>query len=224
MSDLIPVLRAIVRDELARVRAPELATVTQVLAHDSDSSPNNHQVNLKLRSSGLELQHVPVSVGRLGMSALPNEGDLMIVAFVGGDLNAPVALGCVYDDQAHPPQAQAHEVVYQPPDDEQSGVRRFHVELKNGSTITFDDDKLQVKLGDTQVTINKDGDIELKSSGKITLDAQGDIEVTGQGDVKITAQGSLSLKGSSTTVEGQSDAKVKGPQVTLAGMTQFSPS
>jgi phage gp45-like len=224
VNDLVSLLRAIVRDELARTRLPELGTVTQVFPKSSDDGPDNHQVNLKLRSSGVELQRVPVTVSRLGLSALPNEGDLMVVAFVGGDLNAPVALGCLYDDQSHPPKADLHEVVYQPPDDEQSGVRRFHFELKNGDTVTFDDDKLDIKLGDTEVIVNKDGDVSIKAKGKIELSADGDIEVSGQGDVKISAQGSLLLQGQSVAVEGQSDAKVKGPSVTLAGNTQFSPS
>ena len=40
-----------------------------------------------------------------------------IVAFVGGDLNGPVVLGFLYDDQRHPPKADADEVVYEVPDD-----------------------------------------------------------------------------------------------------------
>ena len=44
------------------------------------------------------------------------------------------------------------------------------------------------------------------------------------GDLKLSAQGAASLKGSSATLEGQSEAKVKGPQVGIAGNTQFSPS
>ena len=38
MSDIIATLRAVVRDELARVRAPEIGIVTEVFPRDSDSS------------------------------------------------------------------------------------------------------------------------------------------------------------------------------------------
>lgn len=224
MSEIIRTLRAIIRDELARVQGPALATVTQVFARDGDDSTNNHQVNLRLQPSGVELQRVPISVERLGLSALPNEGDLMLVAFVGGDLNAPVAIGCVYDDQAHPPVAKPHEVVYQPPDDADSGVRRFHVELQSGSTITLDDDKLEIAFGDTSVVINHDGDVVVQAKGKIHLGSQGDIELEAQGSLTLSAQGDVSLKGMTVTAEAQSAAKLKGAQVTLAGMTQFSPS
>lgn len=224
MSDLIGTLRAIVRDELARVRPPELAVVTQAFPRDGDGSKSNHQVNLKLRESGVELQRVPVAVSRLGISALPNEGDLVLVSFVGGDLNAPVAVGCLYDDEAHPPVAQPHEVVYQPPDDEESGTRRFHLELRNGSTVTVDDESLKVTLGDTAIEVTRDGDVLIKAKGKIRLESQADIEMEAQGAIKLSATGDLVAKGMSATVEGQSAAKLKGAQVSLAGMTSFAAS
>ena len=224
MSDLVGVLRAIVREELARRRPPELGSVTQVHARTGDDDKSNHQVNVKLRASSVELQRVPVIVPRLGWSALPNEGDLVVVDFMGGDLNAPVVVGCVYDDQAHPPVAQLHEVVYQPPDEADSNVRRFHFELSNGATITADDEKLSIAFGDTTLEIQRDGDVSISAKGNLRLGAQGDIEVEAQGDLKLSSAASLSIKGMSVAVEGQSDTKVKGPQLTLAGVTQFSPS
>jgi len=233
-------LRAIVRQELSRVRMPELGIVTQVHAHDSDDSPNNHQVNVRLRSSGVELQRVAVATGRPGLSALPNENDLVLVSFVGGDLNLPVVVGCLYDDQAHPPSAQLHEVVYQPPDEEDSSLRRLHLELPSGCTLTVQDEVVTVTMGDTQVVVNKDGDVAVTAKGKVTVSSQDNVEVESQGDLKVSAQGNLelsaqgdltlsaqgaaSLKGMSAAVEGQSEAKVKGPSLSLAGNTQFSPS
>ncbi|HVE86641.1 MAG TPA: DUF2345 domain-containing protein [Myxococcales bacterium] len=240
MTELMATLRAIVRQELARVRMPELGIVTQVMAHDGDDSPNNHQVNVRLRSSGLELQRVAVATSRLGLSALPNENDLVLVNFVGGDLNLPVVVGCIYDDQAHPPTAALHEVVYQPPDDEDSNAKRLHVELPSGCTLTVQDEVVTVTMGDTSVVVNKDGDVTVNAKGKVTiqsqdnveveaqgdlkLSAQGNVEVKAQGDLKLEATGSASFKGMSASVEGQSEAKLKGPSVSLAGNTQFSPS
>ncbi len=223
-GELLGTLRAIVRDELARVRPPELATVTQVLAHDGDGSKNNHEINVRLRGNGVELQQVPVMVGRLGFSALPQVGDLVLVTFVGGDLNAAVVVGCLYDDQAHPPVAQPHEVVYQPPDPSDSAVRRLHLELASGATLTVGDDALTLTLGDTSIVVDRDGDVVIQSKGKVRLEAQGDIELEATGDLKLAAQGALSLKGLSASVEAQTQASLKGAQIGLAGMTQFSPS
>jgi len=224
VSELLDTLRAIVRDELRRRREPELATVTQVFARTGDGDKSNHEVSLRLRGSGVELPRVPVAVARLGLSALPQEGDLLLVNFVGGDLNAPVAVGCLYDEQAHPPVAQPHEVVYQPPDDGDSGVRRLHLELSSGAALTLGDDKLEILLGDTSIVVNRDGDLVISAKGNLKLSAQGDVEIEAQGDLKLTAQGQLALKGSEATVEGQTQASFKAPQLGLAGMTQFSPS
>jgi uncharacterized protein involved in type VI secretion and phage assembly len=224
MSDLIQTLRAIVRDELARIRSCEIGSVTTVYSHDGDSSNNNHQVNLRLLQSGIELQRVPVVAPRIGLSALPNEGDLMLVAFANGDLNAPVALGCLYDDQSHPPVAQDHEVVYQPPDPADSGVRRIHIELQSGATLTLDDDKLDIEMGDTSLVVNRDGDVVIKSKGKVTLSVESDIEIEANGDLKLSAQNQVTIQGASVSVQGQGQAELKGATVSIGGTTQFSPS
>ena len=84
MSSLIDALRAIIRDELAARRPPELGIVTQV--YPGDGGAGNHQADLRLRSSGLELSRVPVAVPRLGFSLLPRQGDLVVVLFVDGDV------------------------------------------------------------------------------------------------------------------------------------------
>ena len=53
MSELLNTLRAIVRDELGRVRPPELATVTQLHTRDVDTNAN-HEVSVKLIASGVD--------------------------------------------------------------------------------------------------------------------------------------------------------------------------
>lgn len=224
MSDIIATLRAVIRDELARVRAPEIGIVTEVFPHDSDSSENNHQVHLRLRGSGLELQRVPVAVPRLGFSVLPSVGDLMVVMFANGDLNAPVAIGSIYDADHQPPVGQAAEAVYQPPDDGDSAIRRLYVELPSGAKLTVLDDKVEVESGGTIVTIERDGDVTIKSAKNVNLESQGDISIKAAGNLALEAQQNVTLKGLGVTAEGQAEAKVKGATVTLAGLTSFSAS
>lgn len=224
MSDMIQVLRAIVRDELARRRHPELGVVTAVYARDADGSDNNHQANVQLRQSGLELQRVPVAVGRLGLSMLPRVDDLVLVSFVNGDLNAPVVVGSLYDDTVQPPVAKAEEIVYQPADPGDSAARRFHLELGNGSLITVDDDKLTVTLGGTEIIVNRDGDVAIKGAAKLDIQTQADVSLKAGGSLTLEAQGSVSIKGVSVKVEGSASATLKAPAVTLAGNTQLSPS
>jgi len=224
MTTVIPTLRAIIREELTRYRMPELGVVSSVFAKEDDSGDGNHQVNVTLRGSGLELQRVSVAVGRAGWSALPRTGDLVVVAFLDGDLNSAVVLGTIYDNTLRPPKAAPLDVVYQPPDDEDAGVRRFHLEMPGGCTITYGDDKLSVTSGGTEFIVEKDGDVSIKSAGNVKIESQGDISLEAGGKLTMKAQQDASLAGMSTTVEGQGSATVKGPTVALNGMTSFSPS
>ena len=223
--DLLPTLRAIVRDEMARMRLPALGVVTQLYPREDDGNDGNHQVNLRLCGSAVELQRVPVIVPRAGWSILPNVGDLLLVNFVDGDLNAPVAIGTLYSDRDRPPEAREHELVYLAPDDDDDTVRRMHFELANGNTVTIKDGSLEIVMGGTTVTVQSDGDVRIKAAGNFTLDADGDIAMSAGGKVSISAQTDLALKaGTSATLEGSAATKVKGAQVSLAGITQFSPS
>lgn len=225
MAELIDTLRAIVRDELARQRAPEIGIVTAVHPRDGDSSDANHQVNVRLAATGVELQYVPVLVGRLGWSMLPQLDDSVLVVFAHGDLNAPIVVGSLYDAKVQPPVAQAGEVVYEPSDaGGDASLRRLHVALGSDVTLTVDDENLTIKLGGTELTIAKDGDVTVSSAAKLTIKTQGDIGFEASGNLDLKAQGNVTISGVSTTVEGQASAKLKGPSVSLAGNTQFSPS
>ncbi len=217
-------VRAIVREELTRYRWPELGVVSSAFSMEDESSDGNHQINVRLRGSGLELQRAAVAVDRAGWSALPREGDLVVVAYLDGDLNAPVVLGTVYDNTLRPPKAAPLELVYQPPDDEDTSVRRVYIELPSGSSITYGDDKFTISSGGTEVIVEKDGDISIKSAGNVKIESQGDISLDASGNVSVKAQQDLTLQGMQVTLEGQSASTVKGPSISINGMTSFSPS
>ena len=215
MSGIVPALQAVVRDELATQRSAELGVVTQIYTNEGGSGDSNLAVNLRIRGSALELQHVPVAVGRLGLSAVPRVDDLAVLVFVGGDLNSPVVLGFLYDEQTQPPDGKPTEIVYKVPDDAAEDDRRIEVELPSGNKLTLQDKKLTVTMGGTTLTVEADG--------AITLDAAGDLVLKAGGSVNIEAGKDATLKaGTSATVEGGSEAKLKGSTTTIAGMTSFS--
>jgi phage baseplate assembly protein gpV len=225
VTELIDTLRAIVRDELARRRSSELGVVTALHPRDSDGSDANHQVNVRLVATGVELQYVPVVVGRLGLAALPQPGDTVLVVFVLGDLNAPVVIGSVYDAAVQPPVAKAGELVYAPSDaGGDASLRRLHVALGEDVTLTLDDENLTVKLGGTELTVAKDGDVTISSAAKLVIKTQGDMSFEASGNLDLKAQGNVTISGMAATLEGQGSAKLKAPAVSLAGNTQFSPS
>jgi phage baseplate assembly protein gpV len=216
MSLIVPSLRALIRAELAAMRLPELGVVTRVYTNEGGQGKAAVEVDVRLRASTVELQRVPCTVGRLGMSCAPRVDDLVLIAFVAGDLNAPVVCGALYDERVLAPDAGADEIVYKVPDDARDGARRFEIQLPNDRTVTIEDAKVSIVMGSTTITVEADGAIKLEAGGDLALKATGAITIEAQGEAK--------LKGSSVTVEGQSSATLKGATTTIAGTTSFSPT
>lgn len=240
VPDCVDIIQAIIRDELNKVRVAEVGVVTEIFSHESGSDKNNYECNVRLRDTGLELHRVPIATQRIGLAAIPNVDDLVLVHFIGGTLHGAVVTGRLYNDVERPPEAKAKEFVYVSPDDAESGVRRVYLEFPNGNTLLMDDDKVVLEAGDTTLTIKNSGDVELTSNAKVVIQSQGNTEIKSQGDIKLDATGGLSLKaqadvkmeglsvsvkGQTTAqVEGQASTTVKGPMISIAGMTNFSPS
>jgi len=230
VSGLIETIQAIVQEELRHLYLAELGVVTELHAHESDSDKNNYACSVRLRDSGLELRFVPIATSRIGLCALPNVGDLVLVQFLGGDPNAPVVTARLYNEQARPPVAKAGEWVYESPDDEGGGVRRAFLKLPNGATLTWDDEAVTLETGATKLVINHDGEVVLESADKVTIKSSGDTVVEAQGALSMKASGDVSLEGMnvnikaqlSAQVEGQTSATLKGINVAIKGITAFS--
>ncbi|MGI6655692.1 MAG: phage baseplate assembly protein V [Desulfobulbus sp.] len=231
MNGVIPALRTIIRDQLDERQEVRLGVVTQVFTNQDDSGDHNIAVNLRLQGSACELYKAPVMVSRLGMSLAPRVDDLAVVIFIGGDLNNPVVIGFLYDEQHRAPAAAAEEVVYLPPDEADDETRRLHIGLAGGGSLTLRDGKLEVLLGSTTVTVEADGavvieagsDIRLNASGALNLEAGGDVGIKGK-NIAIEAKTSVDIKGATLTAEAQGSTTVKGATIKLAGMTDFSPA
>ena len=165
MSVIVSSLRALIQAEMAALRLPELGVVTRVYTNDGGSGEVANEVDLRLRGSTLELQRVPVAVGRLGLSCAPRVGDLVVLAFIGGDLNAPIVIGSLYDERVLAPDAGADESVYVVPDDARDGARRVELQLPNDHKVTIEDAKVTIAMGSTTMTVEADGAITLEAGG-----------------------------------------------------------
>jgi phage baseplate assembly protein gpV len=214
VSSIIPALRALIREELAARRSLELGVVTHSFSNEGGSGENSLQVHVRVRGSATELQRVPVAVGRRGLSAAPRVGDLVVLGFVGGDFNAGIVLGTIYDEQVLPPDAAVDELVYVVPDDAASGKRRFEIALPNDRKLTIEDGQVSIAMGSTSIVIEADGAISIEAGGDMTLKAQGALN--------LEAGGAATLKGASLSLEGSGEAKLKGSTTTIAGTTNFS--
>jgi len=205
---LFETIQRIVQDELGRARTSELAIVQEQHPHASDSDNDNYSCTVQLRNSGIILKQVPVATSRIGSVSIPAAGDLVLVQFIGGDINAPVITGSFYNDEDRPPVSEGGQAIMHLPLGA-SDSDAIHIELHSG-----DKREIVIKLG-TGVSVNiRDDDpvieldvdggkatLKIERDGALTLESQGNLKVKGgkismEGDeINIKASGQLNLKG-----------------------------
>lgn len=209
---VVGLLQKIVRQELARLHIGELGVVTSVFPHTSADDRDNYECSVRLKNSGLELRRVAVATSALGAAAIPNLEDLVLVAFVGGNLNQPVIVGRLYNEEQRPPVNQPGELVHHLPLDAADAdalklaIRSAgdhdpgrQVELLMGSKLTarLTDGDPPVILETEQATIEvaASGDVKIESQGKLSVQAAAGLELKSDGSIDIEAGGPMTLKG-----------------------------
>jgi len=193
MNDAVSLIKSVIRDQLRGFLTAEVGIVTQVYSHENESDKNNYECDVRLRDSGLELKKVPILTQRIGAVAIPNQDDMVVVQFLHGDIYSAFIAGRIYNDTDRPPQAKPDEFVYISRDKEKTDIRRIYLEFPKDNKLLLDDNKLVVEMGKTKMTINNDGEVELKSNNKkITITDQNGsnlIEITpAQGNIKIQSK------------------------------------
>jgi phage baseplate assembly protein gpV len=209
---VISLIQAIVRDELRRLHIGDLGVVTSVFPHSDDSDRDNYACNVLLKNSGLELRKVPVATPMIGGVAIPNIEDLVLVTFVGGELNQPIIIGRLYNDQQRPPVNQSNELIHHLPleADEETALRLTvrsggdhdplrQVEMRMGSTLTVQltdgDPLISVTTEQATIQVAPSGDIRIETQSKLVLTAAGGLDLKSDGSINIEAGGPMTLKG-----------------------------
>jgi uncharacterized protein involved in type VI secretion and phage assembly len=210
IADLVPELRRLIREEVQMLRAAELGVVQSQHPHESDGDSDNYAVTVRLRDTGIVLGKVPVATSRLGTVAIPPVGALVLVQFIGGDVNAPVVTGTFYTDEDRPPANVDGQVIWNLPADaspddalrlEVSSADKKSVVLKLASAVTVEikDDDPAVSIdvgGNAQVTIDSDGKVAVTSAQSIEIKASSDVKLEAQGNFDLKAGGNMTIKGS----------------------------
>ncbi len=231
-GDALSVIRAVVREELRGFKTSALGVVTASYPHESSGDQNRYQCDVRLRDTELELRRVAVATPRIGMAAIPDVGNLVLVHFLEGDPAAAVITGSLYNDEDEPPTAKARESVYVTPHSAESGIRRSYLELPNGNSLLLDDDRLVIEMGATKITVNHDGDVELQAAGAVKVTSDGDTTIEANGAVTLKAAADLSIEGlnvsvkaqASLAMQGTASGSLKAPSLSLAGNIGFSPA
>lgn len=200
---LFDTIRRIVQEEINRLRTAELAVVQDQHPHADDSDKDNYACTVALRDSGIVLKHVPVATQRIGTASIPAVGELVLVQFIGGDINAPVITGRLYNDEDRPPANDDNQAIMHLPLGA-GDSDAVHAELHSGDSRQLilklgDGLELNLKDDDPVVEINVDGgkgSVAIARDGAITIESQADINMKGGGSINIKASGEMNLKGS----------------------------
>ena len=203
MESIIGIMKKVAEHEVEKIHTTEIGVVTSVFPHSSAADKDNYQcsVTLKYRKqpdgSEFELRKVPVMTPHIGMANIPNVGDLVVISFAGGNINAPIILGRLYNDEDRPPENNEKEFI-------------LAHSLKNGSTLKMDDagvltlsspkEKTTLELKDGAVTIAtanemvtikiEDGGITIDTGNKpVTVKSLGEIKIGDAATSKIVIGG-----------------------------------
>lgn len=204
MTGVVEAMKKVAESEVAKVHVAELGVVTSVFPHSDDGDNDNYECSVKLRDKDVELRQVPVATSHIGLASIPQVGDLVLVTFVNGDINAPIITGRLYNDEDRPPASQAEEMVYIPPYASNPDLRRVYIELPDKTvTLTIQDEKVTIHVADTDITVAKDDGVSIVSKNPISITTEDDlsikaknVKIESDSDTQITASGKTTIKGS----------------------------
>lgn len=204
-SNIVEVIRNIAQMEIKKIHTTELGIVTSVFPHASDSDKDNYECNIRLKDKGVELRKVPVATQQIGFVNILHTGDLVLVSFIGGNINSPIIVGRLYNEIDRPPTSEQEEIVYKPPYTKDTNLRRLNIVLPEGTVnVEFHDDMISVIVGKSSITATDTGEIQIKSEG-----VQQKISIIADGDVSIEAQ-NISIKSRmETTIESGTGMAIK---------------
>ena len=206
-SNIIEIIKKVAEYEVKKLHLNELGVVTSVFPHSSESDKDNYECNIKLRDKDVELRKVPVATQHVGFAGVVHTGDLVLVSFINGDINSPVIVGRLYNDEDRPPTHKEEEIVYKPSYSSDKDLRRLNIVLPGGAVnITLHDDRVSLIVGKSSMLANEKGEINLEtnpSNGKkceITMDSDGitlstdyDITLNSKSNVKVNCDGDMSF-------------------------------
>jgi len=236
MSTIVSTIQEIVRQELRSVRVAELGVVEAVYPHSSASDKDNYGCDVRLKNSGLLLKRAPITTGHIGTAAIPNIGDLVLLAFDKGDVNQPLVIGRLYNDADRPPLNNPDEVIFRLPlakaDDktikaairnhqDKSPPREMIFEMPPKITVRITDGTVRATAGKTEMKLDQpDGSggtvTVVAGRTKITMNQDGDVTVEAAGAMTLKATGDLSLEGMNVSIKGKLKTDIEaGTQATL---------
>lgn len=213
--------------------------VTGIVKQNWDQEhPGMVQVEFFLGQTGKNLTGwvpvmMPYAGKEYGFYALPEVGDMVVIAFERGDRNCPIVIGSLWSKTNTLPPNVAEEknetklfltkggctITLKDTQDEQS----IQLMTPKGLSLTCNDKEESIKLsdqaGENCLQIDcKNGNLSIKAKTKIELDAGGTTIVLDGGgkSVKING-GSVEIKGDQKLTANATNVQVTGSMMTIKG-------
>lgn len=240
MSTIVGTIQAIIRQELQRVRVAELGVVDSVFPHSATGDSDNYGCDVRLKDSGLLLRDVPIATNHIGTVAIPNVGDLVLLAFDQGDVNQAIIVGRLYNDADRPPLNNPNEVIFRLPlaaDDSKtiktavrnidanSPPREVLMEMPPKITLRITDGTVHATAGKTEMKLDQpDGSggtvTVIAGQTKITMNQDGDLTIEAAGAMTLKATKDLTMQGMNVTIKSDLETKIQaGTAATLSAST-----
>ena len=205
---LLETIRQIVRQEIQRTQSATLAIVQE------QHTEEEYACTVQLRDSEILLKKVPVATARMGLASIPAINDIVLVQFIGGDINRPVIIGSLYNDEDTPPENSDGQWVCQLPLGAGDG-EGLQITANSEGTPSVD-----LKIGGSlQVTLQDDDPVVTidvgSGSAALTIDSDGTLSITGERGISFEAGTDLVLKGTNVQIEGSGEVTVKGAVINL---------
>ena len=150
-----------------------------------------------------------------GLHLMPDVGDEVLVAFIGGDPSNPVVLGGIWSKKNPPPTPEPAKG---------DKVTTRSLELASGAKLTFTEstDKkkavvaLKHAVAETHLQFDKDGISLFSASGtKIKIKV-------GKALIEMSADGTIKIEGGSITVKASQNLTLQGQKVSIKGAAGVS--
>ncbi len=197
MTKIVDIIQKIVQNELSKIRIGELGVVTSIFSHSDNGDKDNYECNVKLKNSDLELRKVPIATNHIGTVAIPNVNDLVIISFIAGDVNQPIIIGRLYNDEDRPPVNKENEYILEAP---YGGTTSIKIDENEDIILT---------AGETTITLKKDGDLLVNSRADTKITVTGNTSLECKGDTLIKSDKNINITAKSDTTVECVNCKIK---------------
>ncbi len=183
----------------------------------------------------------PLAGDKRGTWTIPQLNDEVAVAFEHGDMDRPIVLGVLWNQDDKLPDADelkgdkkydvtafysitGHKIVVNDSKDkpgieivDSSGKNSIAIDTKNNAMTIKVEGELKIEVGGN-ITITSKGSIKIEATQNIQAEAKQNVELKATADAKMEGSAGATLKSDAkASVEGSAQAELKGAMVSVNG-------